>query len=821
MKRIIFGIVSLLLLLCAVDMYATVAKPGKFKYTQPDGTVLQLEVHGDEFFHWVTHNGTTVILGEDGFYRPESKESISSRKAMAGRRMTRASIKPGPVRVLQGSEHYLVLLIDFPDERFSGSDPQQAFSDMLNQKGYSANGGTGSAKDYYRDNSMGVFDPIFDVVGPVTLSKSVVYYGGGYAGGEDRADEALYEACQMVDDYVDFSIYDKDKDGYVDNVFFYYAGHNEAEGAPAYTIWPHSWGLYNWECNCDGVRILSYACTSELRGNWGNEMCGIGTFCHEFGHTIGLPDLYDTDYDSNGSASHPGIYALMASGNYNNNGRTPPCLTAEERQIMGWMDSYTPLNQQGDLVLSSIHTNVAYSTPTSTVGEYFTYEYRNGKGWDAYVPECLLIFHADRSDRIIHGSPASDRWKYWDGINCFMDHPCYYVVMEAGIEGRTSFTSYSNPSNEDWEGLSSGYELTSIKITGENVTCHLEIDRGLKISGLVRSSSGELLKGAKVCLGTMSRGNVSRVSMKRVSSKLKASQQVVETNEEGYYSVRVDQGETTYELTVLCDGYVSQSSVIDVHSTSVRKDFTLKEAGKDTNILKKYGKSEAGMAFGNSSAPLSMMGAVKFSAEELSAYVGDKIMSINFQIYGSYVEKMFALVDFGGDRVLTQTVASPVYGENSVDLSEAGLTIPTGQDVYFGYAVKNCDAAYALCLDDGPGRKGGLYWADYNEYSSTWNEYEGYNIIVSIKLASSSHSMTEIGVNYIDIPSRQMREGDILDLRLVASKPFPNSISWYLDGAAVKDTSIALTSGKHTIKAVLVHVDGSKEIILADISVGQ
>jgi len=195
-----------------------------------------------------------------------------------------------------GSKRFLVLLVQFNDLYFSVSNSNLAFTRMLNQEGYSENGGTGSVRDYYYENSSGAFAPEFDVIGPITLSKSVRYYGANKEdGGEmyERSQEMVIEAAQLARQQygVNFSQYDNDGDGIVDNVFVFFAGHNEAEGGPDYTIWPHAWNVYYENVVYDGVRLSSYACASELRGHQGTTMAGIGTYCHEFGHVLGMPDF--------------------------------------------------------------------------------------------------------------------------------------------------------------------------------------------------------------------------------------------------------------------------------------------------------------------------------------------------------------------------------------------------------------------------------------------------------------------------------------------------------------------------------------------------
>lgn len=486
MKRTAYTILSILLLLIfAPDAHSTIASPQPFKYKQPDGSTVIVQLHGDEFFHWETIGGKNVALDHKGYYREESKASLQARQISAINDMMnrRAMYSAQPNKVIrEGEPHFLILLIEFTDIRFTVPDPQTAFSNLLNEKGYSANGATGSVKDYYLDNSCGKFDPVFDVVRPVQVSRSCSYYGAN----NDNARYALQEACLLVDDEVDFSKYDGDNDGIVDNVFFFFAGHNEAEGGGSWTIWPHSWNIYDFNCICDGVRISQYACTSEYKGPSGNEMCGIGTFCHEFGHTLGLPDLYDIDYGTSGQAFTMSYYSLMCSGNYNNGGKTPPFLLGLERMLLGWLDGPEIWTDKGQKIVEPVSYNKSYRTRTTTDGEWFIFETRNGKSWDSPVPAGLIVTHMDQSDRYVHGMTAKERWDNWQINNCG-DHPCCYIVTAGdgeidsypfpGSMEVTEFTLGGNPSFRDWEGKSTGFEIHSIQFDGERTSLYLSSDK--------------------------------------------------------------------------------------------------------------------------------------------------------------------------------------------------------------------------------------------------------------------------------------------------------------------------------------------------------
>ena len=443
-KRVILALV--LLFAGLQIMNAIPASPGKFVYTQPDGKRIVLQRHGDEFGHWLTNaSGKMVRLDADGFYREVSEETAATIRRNAAARhsavnQARIAKTAGAVR---GQRHFLVILVEFSDLPFTTcEDPHAAFSAQMNEKGYSKNGGTGSARDYFFENSNGLFEPIFDVFGPVTLPKEKSYYGAntGISGNDAHPGQALIHGCELLDDEIDFSQYDSDGDGEVDMVLMYYAGYGEADSYDHNAIWPHEWALSGQgeSLRLDGVKIDTYSCTNEKNGpGTGNvdKMCGIGTACHEFGHALGLPDMYDTDGDSSsGEAGGLYSYSVMCSGSYNNMGRTPPYYCFEERNFLGWMSDSDCLEfeKTGTYSIQPVNSQMIYRTYTDMDGEYFLYENRAKTGWDKYIPEAgLIVYHVDKSSRRVGWSTAKGLWDNWEttnAINCNGKHPCYYIV---------------------------------------------------------------------------------------------------------------------------------------------------------------------------------------------------------------------------------------------------------------------------------------------------------------------------------------------------------------------------------------------------------
>jgi immune inhibitor A len=543
MKRRLFtSIAAFFLIFICTDSFAVPAKKGTFHVRQSDGTVLTLERFGDEFFHYTrTSDGFTVVQDHGGNYCfaklssdgvavstgipvrplvqlsaaergtangsmdlvPYKRSKISFYPVVAGRLSASSPFKAafasstlpdvnqfgGWGGEKKGDFRSLVILVNFKDEKFSVENPLNSFKRMLNESGYSDNGGTGSANDYFRSCSNGKFNPIFDVVGPYTVSQPMAYYGGNDSDGSDKNPAVMVlEACQLADADVDFSQYSEN--GTIRNIFIYYAGHNEAEGGPDDAIWPHQWNMfpgYNIPSNSnlyfDGALLDGYACSSEFRGASGNMMCGIGTLAHEFGHVIKLPDLYDTDYDANGVGTGMDYASVMDSGCYLNNGCTPPSYGMFERWMLGWAKP-TLVKERGRYVLEPVYDDKGFMLQTENEGEYFLMDNRSANvdnQWDTYLlgkagsgskGGGMLLYHIDES---------SAYESYWasNKVNAHGSHSCASLLKASEnnrstwfFPGTLSITKVMNstrPSLVSWGKKDSPLFIIDISVDGNNV----------------------------------------------------------------------------------------------------------------------------------------------------------------------------------------------------------------------------------------------------------------------------------------------------------------------------------------------------------------
>lgn len=414
-------------------------------------------------------------------YTERLRQADLSRSTGASMRMPRRRNKITDYPA-SGKQKVLVILAQFADIKFYRPDPFSDISRMLNEKGYSENGSTGSVRDYFIDNSCGKYEPEMVVYGPVTLPQNMEYYGAPSSTGNDsRPEQMVSDACKLLDREINFNDYDLDDDGYIDNVYLFYPGYSQADGANPNTIWPHA--SYAWSkthSEFDGVRLDHYACSNEL-DMLSNQLVNIGTFCHEFTHVLGLPDFYSTDYSH---ALHPDSWSLMANGGRNNDGRTPPYMSAYERYSLGWLEPEELTAGEEEVILPPISENKAYIVRSlANHNEFYMFENRQLHGWDKYAPgEGLLVWHIDYDEAT---------WRS-NTVNNVSDHQRVDLVEADGIASSNSrsgdsfpgtadireFTSSSRPAFVTWNGASYHIGLYNIDVDDEgNVTFNVISDK--------------------------------------------------------------------------------------------------------------------------------------------------------------------------------------------------------------------------------------------------------------------------------------------------------------------------------------------------------
>lgn len=493
-KILIYTLTVLTVFACmSTALQAAPARRSPIVYTQPDGSTFRGHVCGDEFCRYRTTESGRIIAkdtdgwwcyasyGADGslnvsgtrvsasnaaistfsvnggtqFFPKVSERRTRFNKAIAEKPMMRRFLAQNGAATKSGGttprqKHGLIILAAFKDVPFRHS--REAFVNMLTQKGYSYNGATGSAMDYFNDQFGGLVEFSFDVSEIVTLPENREYYGGNTDDNDDRNPvQMVIDACRLAaQSGTDFSGYDDDNDGYVDNVFIFYAGENEAETDNDDCVWSHAYCIESGageHLRLNGKKIDSYACTAELTveyeeiggayGPGGFKLAGIGTFCHEYSHTFGLPDLYDTDYQKSGGTAEALWYVtgLMDGGNTNNDGNTPPYYNAIDMECLG-LGEQEKLTD-GTYTLAPLHTgNKYFRIDTDREDEYFLIECRDNSLWDKYIlGKGLLVYHIDKSGNSAGKSDnygktltAAERWNNYNEVNCRPDRQCADLI---------------------------------------------------------------------------------------------------------------------------------------------------------------------------------------------------------------------------------------------------------------------------------------------------------------------------------------------------------------------------------------------------------
>jgi M6 family metalloprotease-like protein len=313
---------------------------------------------------------------------------------------------------------------------------------------------------------MGVFDPQFDIAGPV-----LVNYSSTTPQGYNNVDGIFVSAIEALDSSIDFSQYDGDGDGIVDMIYFIVAGYTaNFTGNNSGYLWPHQYYMYYYTSKqYDNVYLGRYSCSGEIYGweDYGyTDPDGIGTIVHEFTHALGIMDLYDTDYGTNGAANDPGEWDVMSGGSYLNDSRTPAGFSIWERYRLGFAEPEQITEMKAGYTLEPVNTsNQGYWIQSPNENEFFMIENRQKTGWDAYLPgHGMLVARVEYDE---------DQW--WNNtINADASH-MYYELLRAGngvgasdsdpFPGTNNVTALNNlttPSLRTWSGLDCDYGLNNI-----------------------------------------------------------------------------------------------------------------------------------------------------------------------------------------------------------------------------------------------------------------------------------------------------------------------------------------------------------------------
>lgn len=468
-----------------------------------DGTQVLATFVGDEYHSW--------LLDEDGFVLERAEDGVSyvrtnrraadeeakatSRRAASARHIGSSATAPLPC---MGSPRVPVLLVEFQDTVFTVADTPEGVREHYNRFCNGSSDGVrrqyagsyGSIRDYFRDQSEGKFTPEFVIIGPVRLSEKASYYGQNDSNGNKDImynqfrRQAITAATEAYEG--NWSDFDNKNKGQVDLIFFVFAGPGENTSYKDYLLWPKESTASE---TINGIKFATTGCTSEMRAvrnNVGEVVRvvpdGIGVFCHELSHALGLPDFYDTNYKGFGMD----LWSLMDYGCYAGNSGCPGGYTSYELDFMGWRE-LTTITENGTYNLEPLSeggkgVKVVNQTEPD---EYYVIENRQRTKWDQSIckqDSGLLVIHVDYDKSAWNGNrvntvanhqrmtiiAANNRYIGTTASNDFDEVQKTWAGNLYPFEDNDSLTRYSTPAATVYSA--SGYmnqDINHIRINSD------------------------------------------------------------------------------------------------------------------------------------------------------------------------------------------------------------------------------------------------------------------------------------------------------------------------------------------------------------------
>jgi len=493
-----------------------------------------------------------------------------------------------------GSLNTLVLLVEFSDRAATTED---TFFDDLVFGDYT---GPESVRGYYKEVSYGALDVVTDdapsTIGWLTLPHTAAYYAGVDNGTSDNYPN---NAQKMVEDAVDqaalagldFAPYDVNSDGFVDNLVIVHAGSGAEMTDSATDIWSHAWEIT--PRTFGSVQVSSYSTVPEFWNTSGDMT--VGVYTHEIGHTLGLPDLYDRDYSSEGV----GDWSLMAGGSWNGPagpdgyplGGSPSRLDAWSSSQLGWLEPQLVTTPPTTKQLPSVGTTSTasaykiYPQGASSGTEYFLIENRQMTGTDSYLPgDGVLIWHVDETKNNYLEQNDDETHKLVD-LEEADGLPDMDIGLNRGTAGdpfpgtsdNRAFSDSTDPNAMTYADEASDDLVDQISDSSEEMTARIGVTTGMGIlTGRVVDSNGDALQDASVVLGDLDPAI---------------------TDGDGYYSLFADPG--TYDLTFSLAGYTSKtiSDVIIEAGETTTKNAVLDVTPDPVTLVYRFFNKEAGVHF--------------------------------------------------------------------------------------------------------------------------------------------------------------------------------------------------------------------------------